>query len=103
MEIERIQWKPIMDPSFEKLLVDRTGQSYNYHPIIILEMDDNLIFIKARSARYDLDKNENFYHTSSLKLEQREWILEDLIKNLHDKKISLTSIYHDDVGAIKTN
>ena len=169
MEIEKIQWKPIMDPSFEKLLVDRTGQSYNYHPIIILEMDDNLIFIKARSARYgldknnnvvlyeddkkileenkgilinktnyggidipsgvkplfkndsivdttqlyvmakkdfqkfyDLDKNENFYHTGSLKLEQREWILEDLIKNLHDKKISLTSIYYDDVGTIKT-
>ena len=84
MEIERIQWKPIMDPSFEKLLVDRTGQSYNYHPIIILEMNDNLIFIKARSARYGLDKNNNVV------------LYED------DKKISLTSIYYDDVGTIKT-
>ena len=88
MRNKHIEWKPVKAPIFSKILVDRTGKSYNYHPIIILEIGEDLIFIKAKSARYGLDKNNNevLYKDDKKILEENKGIL--ITETVYDGKFS---------------
>ena len=60
MDYEYLKYRPIKDKSFSRFLVDRSGESYGVHPILILEMDDKLIFLKAQSAKYLMNDNHEF-------------------------------------------
>lgn len=41
MDYEYLKYRAIKDNSFSRFLIDRSGEEYEAHPILILEMDIN--------------------------------------------------------------
>lgn len=56
-DIKDLEWKPIL--SKEMTLYDRVGRPFKAHPIIIFEYKDKVYFLKAVSAKYFYDENNN--------------------------------------------
>ncbi|MBO6041602.1 hypothetical protein J6P52_00200 [bacterium] len=85
MDYEYLKYRPIKDKSFSRFLVDRSGESYGAHPILILEMDDQLIFLKAQSAKYLMNNNHEFIlkeEQSKMLEEKRGILVKESNKNL---------------------
>lgn len=53
INIKDFEWKPML--SSEMTLFDRLGQEFKAHPIIILEFQDKIYFLKSQSAKYKID------------------------------------------------
>ena len=60
MDYEYLKYREIKDKSFSRFLVDRSDEEYEAHPILILEMNEQLIFLKTQSAKYLMNDNHEF-------------------------------------------